>query len=141
MIINFHPKEIESKLGKELIAKLNADSSHSVFHSTDKSAKEWQEVISGTEKLILVAPVYWWGAGYEFDKWIQNVFGYDYAFRYDEGMPVGLLNGREFEFHMTHGTPEQFASPQRENISTRFDKGIFGFCAAKVTMFFYDKVN
>jgi NAD(P)H dehydrogenase (quinone) len=140
MIINFHPQEIESKKGLEVIAKLNGDASHAVFHVTDKTIEEWKAIISSDEKLVLVAPTYWWGAGYEFDKWIQVVLSYGYAYKYNEqGMPEGLLNGRAFEFHTTQGTPEAYATSMRENIKQRLEVGIFGFCNAKVDVKFYDK--
>ncbi len=138
MIINFHPKELESKKGKEVIASLNQGGAHQVFHSTDKSAEEWKDVIKGDEKLVLVAPTYWWGLSYEFDKWAQNVLSYGFAYEYNaEGFPVGLLNGREFEVHTTQGTPEVYASELRENMKKRLEKGIFGFCGGKVTVHFY----
>lgn len=139
MIINFHPKEIESKKGKEVIEVLIKDTLHTVFHVTDKTTEEWKSIIASDEVLILVAPTYWWGASYEFDRWAQNVLQYGFAYRYnDEGMPVGLLNGRAFEMHMTHGTPHAYASVMQENIRLRMEKGIFGFCGAVVTVKFYD---
>ena len=139
MIINFHPKEIESKKGKEVIAEINKNNEHKVFHVTDKTIEEWKEIIATDEKLILVAPTYWWGGSYEFDRWIQGVLKYGFAYKYNNaGMPEGLLNGRAFEMHMTHGTPEVYAEVMRENITKRMETGIFGFCGAKVTVKFYD---
>ena len=40
MIINFHPKEIESKKGKSIIESLSVSGNHTVFHVTDKTAKD-----------------------------------------------------------------------------------------------------
>jgi putative NADPH-quinone reductase len=139
MIINFHPKEIESKKGPEIITKPNKDNSHTVVHASEKSGDEWRKIISSNEPLVLVAPVYWWGASYEFDKWVQDVFSYGFAFKYNEqGLPEGLLNGRAFEMHMTQGTPLSYAAVMNENIKTRLEKGIFGFTNSKVTLNFYD---
>ena len=139
MIINFHPKEKESKKGVEIIGRLNADNSHTVFHVTDKNHDEWKSVIDSGEKIILVAPVYWWGGSYEFDRWAQNVLHYGYAYQYNaEGMPEGLLKGREFELHMTHGTPTAYAAKMLANIKERMEVGIFGFCDSKVAITFYD---
>lgn len=138
MIINFHPKERESKKGLEVIANLNADGSHQVFHVTDKTAEEWKEVINGEEKIILVTPTYWWGLSYEFDRWAQNVLSYGYAYQYTpEGMPEGLLKGRAFELHTTQGTPEAYAEVLRVNMKQRLEVGIFGFCDAKVDVTFH----
>jgi NAD(P)H dehydrogenase (quinone) len=140
MIINFHPKEIPSIKGLEVINKLTHLDKQNVVHVQDKTASEWKEIIKTDEKLLLVAPVYWWGGSYEFDKWIQDVFSYGFAFKYSEnGMPEGLLNGRKFELHMTMGTPTAYATTMIENIKTRMEKGIFGFCNSEVEVFFYDR--
>lgn len=140
MIINFHPKEIESKKGKEVIETLNKEGTHTVFHVTDKTAEEWKEIIKTDEKLVLVTPTYWWGLSYEFDKWAQDVLSYGFAYQYTpEGMPEGLLNGRAFELHTTQGTPEVYATKLRANMKERLEVGIFGFCNAKVEVFFYVK--
>jgi putative NADPH-quinone reductase len=139
MIINFHPKELESKKGKEVITKLNEGGSHTVVHVTDKTVDEWKQIILSEEKLVLVAPTYWWGLSYEFDKWIQGVLSYGFAFQYTaEGMPEGLLKGRAFELHTTQGTPEGYATVMRANMKQRLETGIFGFCDAKVAITFYD---
>lgn len=138
MIINFHPKELESKKGVEVITKLNEGGTHTVFHATEKTKEEWQEIISSDEKLILVTPTYWWGPSYEFDKWAMSVLSYGFAYMYDNGMPVGLLKGREFEMYITHGTPEAHATIMRENMKARLEKGIFGFCDSKVNIIFHD---
>lgn len=138
MIINFHPKELPSKKGLDVISQLNADGGHVVVHVTDKTAEEWKEIIKSDEKLILVAPTYWWGLSYEFDKWAQNVLSYGFAYKYNEqGMPEGLLNGRMFEVHTTQGTPEAYAAVLRANMVQRIETGIFGFCGAKVAVNFH----
>lgn len=138
MIINFHPKEKESKKGVEVIAELNKGDVQEVFHVTDKTTEEWQAVINSDEKIILVAPTYWWGLSYEFDRWAQNVLRYGYAYKYTaEGMPEGLLKGRAFELHTTQGTPEIYATKMRVNMKERLEVGIFGFCDAKVDVTFH----
>jgi putative NADPH-quinone reductase len=119
---------------------LNADNQHAVFHVTDKTIEEWKTIIISDEKLILVAPTYWWGLSYEFDKWIQGVLKYGFAYVYnDQGMPEGLLKGRAFELHTTQGTPAAHAVIMRENMVKRLETGIFGFCDAKVTITFHEK--
>lgn len=140
MIINFHPKELPSKKGVEVIATLNADNSHTVVHVPEKTVEEWKEIIKSDEKLVLVAPTYWWGFGYEFDRWLQDVFTYGFAYEYKDGLPVGLLAGRAFEFHTTHGTPAAYAETLRANMKQRLEVGVFGFCDAKVAVTFYDLV-
>lgn len=139
MIINFHPEEKESKKGNEIIADINKDSVHEVVHASAKTVEEWQTLLKSDETLILVAPIYWWGASYEFDRWMQNVFSYGFAYRYTEnGIPEGLLKGRAFQLHMTHGTPTAYATKMLENIKERMTIGIFGFSDAHVEIFYYE---
>lgn len=139
MIINFHPQEIESKKGVAVIAELNKDGAHAVLHVTDKTIDEWKEIIKSDEPLILVAPTYWWGLSYEFDKWIQGVLSYGFAYQYDaNGMPQGLLNSRPFTVHTTQGTPAIYAEVMRANMKQRLETGIFGFCGAKVEVVFHE---
>ena len=139
MIILFHPTEIESKKGLEILARLNQKGAHEVVYAADKSPEVWRTIVKSDEQLILLAPVYWWGAGYVFDKWAQEVLSYGFAYTFDtNGTPEGLLTGRAFEMHMTHGTPAAYASAMRENIQMRMEQGIFGFCKATVKLSFYD---
>ena len=139
MIINFHPEEKESKKGNEVIADINKGSVHEVVHASAKTVEEWQTLLKSDETLILVAPIYWWGASYEFDRWMQNVFSYGFAYQYTEnGIPEGLLKGRAFQLHMTHGTPTAYATKMLENIKERMTIGIFGFSDAHVEIFYYE---
>lgn len=141
MIINFHPKEIPSKTGASLINQLATESSDTVAHVADKTVEEWQAIIKSEEKMTFVGPMYWWGLGYEMDKWIQGVFGYNFAFSFDTGTPQGLLAGRQFYMHITHGTPTEQAKPQIDNITERLTKGIFGYCDSKIDITFHQEIR
>ncbi|QQR93463.1 NAD(P)H-dependent oxidoreductase [bacterium] len=137
MIINFHPKEIESKLGVQVISELNKDNKHQVFHSTDKSKQEWQDIIRSEEELHLVAPVYWWGFSYNFDKWVQDVIAYGFAFLFDETGKKGLMNGRKFNVHLTHGHTPDGDPTMKENLEERLRTGIFNYVGAEVEIIWY----
>jgi putative NADPH-quinone reductase len=139
MIINLHPTEIPSNIGKKIIAELlEKNPNQEVVNSYDKTPEQWIEIVKTDEPLILVTPVYWWGLGYEMDKWLQGVLARGFAFDYSENGPVGLLNGREFEVHLTHGTPMPMAQDLRKNIQERLEIGVFGFCNAKVKVNFIE---
>lgn len=138
MIVNFHPKEIESKKGLEVITSLVANNStEKVFHVTEKTYGEWKEIVKSDEKIIIVAPIYWWNLGYEFDKWLQNVFTYNFAYTFDNGQREGLLNGRPFELHLTHATPDEYAQFMKDNMVARLKTGIFEYCGATVEVSFH----
>ena len=137
MIINFHPKEIESHAGKKLIEKLLAANADEVVHITDKTAEEWQGIIKSSEPMIFTGPMYWWGLGHDFDKWAQDVLKYNFAFSFDTGSKVGLLDGRPFSIHLTHGTPTEYAAAMHSNVTDRLKSGIFEYCGGQVEVSFY----
>lgn len=130
MIINFHPKEFPSKLGVQVIENIKND--QEVFHSTDKSAKEWQDIIKSDEVLHLVAPIYWWGLTYEFDKWVQDVIAWGFAFNFGANGKESLLNGRKFFVHLTHGHTPDGDPLMKGNIEERLKTGIFNYVGADV---------
>ncbi len=139
MIINFHPDVAKSKKGIEIISRINQNNSHKIHNVTEKTSDEWKEIIKGDEELILVSPVNWWGPSYLFDEWAKEVLSYGFAYKYNEsGVPEGLLNGRKFQFHLTHGTPHEMSDAMRDNIRRRLEVGIFGFCNSIVDVHFYD---
>ncbi len=140
MIINFHPKEIQSKAVAKLIERLLAANPTEVLHAADKTKEEWQAIIKSPESMVFVGPVYWWGMGHDMDKWMQDVLTYNFAFSFDTGEKVGLLDGRAFEIHLTHGTPTQWADTMKKNIEERLKTGIFGYCNSQIEIsFYYDK--
>ncbi len=139
MIINFHPKLVMSTKGKEIIERIKTNNNHEVVHVSDKNLVEWKEIVEGDQELILISPVFWWGVSYLFDKWIQEVFAYGFAYRHDEnGNRIGLLNGRKFEIHLTHDTKKENAVEMKKNIEERLQKGIFKVCGASAHIKFYD---
>ena len=140
MIINFHPKEIKSEAGAKLIEKLLLAAPTEVVHVTDKTKEEWQAIIKSPEPMVFVGPTYWWGMGHDMDKWMQDVLTYNFAFSFGTGEKVGLLDGRAFEMHLTHGTPTQWADTMKKNIEERLKTGIFGYCNSQIEIsFYYDK--
>lgn len=138
MIINIHSKEIESKNTVKIIEDIKNELNEEVFHITDKSVEEWQSIIKSDEPIRFVGPVYWWGLGYEFDKWMQNVWTYGFAYVYKDGMPEGLLGDRKFEMHLVHGTPFTFSEIMSKNIEDRLKIGTFGFVKSSVDVKFYE---
>ena len=141
MIINTHPREREANHTLKVIAALVEKHQEPVVHISDKTVSEWQQIITSDEPMRFVGPVYWWGMGHEFEKWMQEVLSYGFAYQYENNVPTGLLNDRAFEVYLTHGTPAEHAEDMRANISQRLHDGIFGKCNATVQVEFYDIHN
>lgn len=141
MIINTHPREKEAKNTLTVINKLVEQYHEPVVHISDKTREEWHEIIMSSEPMRFVGPVYWWGMGHEFEKWMQESLDYGFAYQYENNTPVGLLKGRMFEMHLTHGTPAEYAETMRKNILERITIGIFGLTGSSVSdvqVIFYD---
>lgn len=141
MIINIHPREREANHTLKVINTLVEKYQEPVVHISDKTVSEWQEIIKSDQPMRFVGPVYWWGMGHEFEKWMQEVLSYGFAYQYVDNVPTGLLNDRAFEVYLTHGTPTEHAEDMRANISQRLHDGIFGKCNATVQVEFFDIHN
>jgi NAD(P)H dehydrogenase (quinone) len=55
--------------------------------------EEQQQVIDA-DLLVMIYPVYWWSQPAIMKGWIDRVFTLNFAFRYEQNGPVGLLNGK-----------------------------------------------
>ncbi len=138
MILHIHPKEIESHLGKSIVEKLKNETGQEVVRPEDKTPEAWRAIIDRGEVITIVAPVYWWGLSYEFDKWFQDVFSFGWAFDYTK-QPTGLLQGKRVIVHLTHGTPTEYAGTMFTNIKERLDKGVFGYCGMEMELHFHEQ--
>lgn len=141
MIINIHPREREANHTLKVIAALVEKHQEPVVHISDKTVSEWQAIIMSDEPMRFVGPVYWWGMGHEFEKWMQEVLSYGFAYQYENNVPVGLLDGRAFEVYLVHGTPAVLAQTMRTNITDRITMGIFDKCKAVSTVSFFDQAE
>jgi putative NADPH-quinone reductase len=142
MLINFQPAEIVSKTANHVINELQT-TNHDlrILSPKDKNSKEWQNIITSSEELILLMPVYWWGFGYEFDHWVQDTFTYNFAYNFDNGHQQGLLKGRKFTVYLTHGTPDSNFEIMKDIITKRLTIGIFGYCGCDVSINFVQSLS
>lgn len=141
MIINIHTREREPNNTLKVIAMLQEKHQEPVVHISDKTVSEWQQIITSDEPMRFVGPVYWWGMGHEFEKWMQEVLSYGFAYQYIDNVPTGMLDGRAFEVYLVHGTPAEYAETMRKNIQDRITLGIFDKCKAVSTVSFFDQAE
>ena len=137
MIVNIHPKEIPSSNGKEIIDALVKEKNEKEIYLLDKTTEEWQQIIKSGEKIIFVGPVYWWGFGHVMEKWFQDVLAYGFAYDYVDGKRRLLLEGIDFEIHLTYGKGGKEEEMLKKNLTERLEVGIFGFCGAKINIFWH----
>jgi NAD(P)H dehydrogenase (quinone) len=76
--------------------------------------------------------------------YIDRVFSYGFAYRYDQGIQKGLLAGKQAVIINTHGKShtEYDNSGMAQALSLTSDKGIYTYCGLEVKQhFFFDKAN
>ncbi len=71
----------------------------------DATTQKMQEKISWAEELVFVFPVWWADAPAIMKNWIDCNFTAGFAFKYENGKPVGLLTGKTTRIYCTSGAP------------------------------------
>jgi NAD(P)H dehydrogenase (quinone) len=67
--------------------------------------KEFRQKISETDKLIFIFPTWWQGAPAIVKGFFDRVFSAGFAFKYENGLPKGLLKGKKAAVFSATGGP------------------------------------
>jgi NAD(P)H dehydrogenase (quinone) len=103
-----------------------------------------QDYISWAEHLIFIYPIWWTGMPAIMKGYIDRVFSYGFAYRYDQGIQKGLLKGKLTTIINTHGKShaEYESIGMDKALSLTSDKGIFSYCGLEINRhFFFDKAD
>lgn len=97
-----------------------------------------QEFIREADTLILVFPMWWYSFPAILKGYIDRVFSYGFAYKEENGTPVGLLRGKRAIILCTLGGSEQDYGEFAQCLKSTF-KGTFEFCGIEVHLvkFFY----
>jgi NAD(P)H dehydrogenase (quinone) len=97
-----------------------------------KQNKDIQKKITESDRLIFIYPV-WWGSMPAMMKGlIDKTFTSDFAFKYENGLPQGLLKGKRALIFITSGSPSFFSCLLLGNrYVLTIKKDILGFCGVK----------
>ncbi|MFP7655944.1 NAD(P)H-dependent oxidoreductase [Chryseobacterium proteolyticum] len=103
-----------------------------------------QEFITWAEHITFIYPIWWTGMPAIMKGYIDRVFSYGYAYRYDQGIQKGLLAGKQAIIINTHGKShaeyEQIGMDKALSLTS--DKGIFTYCGFEINQhFFFDKAD
>jgi NAD(P)H dehydrogenase (quinone) len=98
-----------------------------------------QDLITWADQLIFVYPIWWTGMPAILKGYIDRVFSYGFAYRYDKGVQKGLLTGKKAVILNTHGKShaEYEAIGMNEALKLTSDKGIFTYCGLEIIAHFY----
>ncbi|WP_370519198.1 NAD(P)H-dependent oxidoreductase [Flavobacterium sp. Sd200] len=103
-----------------------------------------QELITWAECIIFIYPIWWTGLPAILKGYIDRVFSYGFAYRYDQGIQKGLLIGKKAIVINTHGKShaEYKESGIDKALSLTSDNGIYNYCGFDLKRhFFFEKAD
>ncbi|MEJ0106800.1 MAG: NAD(P)H-dependent oxidoreductase [Bacteroidota bacterium] len=106
--------------------------------------RQEQEFITWADCITFIHPIWWTGLPAILKGYIDRVFSYGFAYRYDQGVQKGLLTGKQAVIINTHGKSqiEYGAIGMDKALSLTSDKGIYSYCGLEIKQHFYfDKAD
>ncbi|PTT34774.1 NAD(P)H dehydrogenase [Chryseobacterium sp. HMWF028] len=106
--------------------------------------KTEQEHISWAEQITFIYPIWWTGLPAMMKGYIDRVFSYGFAYRYDQGIQKGLLKGKKAVIINTHGkSHEEYEKMGMDKALTlTSDNGIFIYSGLEIIRhLFFDKAD
>lgn len=100
-----------------------------------------QEHITWAECITFIYPIWWTGMPALMKGYIDRVFSYGFAYRYDQGVQQGLLRGKQTIIINTHGKShsEYEALGMDRALALTSDQGIFQYSGLEISKhFFFD---
>lgn len=105
---------------------------------TPPDVADEQAEINRADMLFLVHPVWWFGIPAIMKGWIERVFSYGFAYKYDSnGQVRGLLNGKKAVVVNTTGAPEDKGYSEtgfKTSYLNLVDMGIYRFVGLEVIL-------
>lgn len=103
-----------------------------------------QDYISWAEQITFIYPIWWTGLPAIMKGYIDRVFSYGFAYRYDQGVQKGLLKEKKAVIINTHGKSQEEYERTGMNkaLTLTSDQGIFIYSGLEVIQhFFFDKAD
>lgn len=103
-----------------------------------------QNFISWAEHITFIYPIWWTGMPAIMKGFIDRVFSYGFAYRYDQGIQKGLLKGKRAIIINTQGkSHEEYEKIGMDKaLLLVSDTGIFQYCGFEVHQhLFFDKAD
>lgn len=103
-----------------------------------------QDFITWADRIIFIYPIWWTGMPAIMKGYIDRVFSYGFAYRYDHGGQKGLLTGKKTIIINSHGksNEEYEAMGMDKALALTSDTGIFTYSGLEIQQHFYfDKAD
>lgn len=101
--------------------------------------KTEQDFITWADRIIFIYPIWWTGMPAIMKGYIDRVFSYGFAYRYDQGVQKGLLTGKKTIIINSHGksNAEYEAMGMDKALILTSDTGIFTYSGLEIQQHFY----
>jgi len=106
--------------------------------------KQEQDFIAWADCITIIHPIWWTGLPALMKGYIDRIFSYGFAYRYDQGIQKGLLLGKKAVIINTHGKAkaEYEAIGMDKALLLTSDKGIYTYSGLEIIEhFFFDKAD
>lgn len=106
--------------------------------------KKEQQFITWADCITFIYPIWWTGLPAILKGYIDRVFSYGFAYRYDNGIQKGLLSGKHTIIINTHGKSkdEYNQSGMDKALLLTSDIGIYQYCGLEINQhLFLDKAD
>lgn len=103
-----------------------------------------QDYISWADCITFMHPIWWTGLPAILKGYIDRVFTYGFAYRYDHGVQQGLLKGKKAVIINTQGkSVEEYAGIGMDKaLALTSDTGIYAYCGLDIQQhFFFDRAE
>lgn len=109
-----------------------------------EAIRKEQEHIAWAEAVTFIYPIWWTGMPAVMKGYIDRVFSYGFAYRYDRGVQKGLLAGKAAYIINSHGKSQAEYQEIGMDIALKLtsDKGIYTYCGLDIQQhFFFDRAD
>lgn len=103
--------------------------------------KRFQKMISRSDHLIFIYPVWWNSSPAILRGFIERVFTPGFAYNYVNGIPKGLLKGKKATILTTYGAPKIFASLFQKEARKFMEKHVLKFCGIRSRSYYICKAT
>ncbi|MCW1960811.1 NAD(P)H-dependent oxidoreductase [Chryseobacterium viscerum] len=131
------------KIGFDPVLSLT-DMQEQRMGKVSEDVKIEQEYISWAEQITFIYPIWWTGLPAMMKGYIDRVFSYGFAYRYDQGIQKGLLKGKKTVIINTHGkSHEEYEKTGMDKaLNLTSDNGIFIYSGLEIIRhLFFDKAD
>jgi putative NADPH-quinone reductase len=95
----------------------------------DHHAREYyQKLVLDSDEIVFVHPIWWNAAPAIMKNWLDHVFQAHFAFKYEDGKPLGLLKGKHAKVFATAGGPSWLYALFFSPFKLTWEKAVNGFC-------------